>query len=96
MTIHEELRRIDGLTWIPWIGINYTSWPCPIMILGESHYSHGSWSPKRIDRCPRYTSEIVGDYVKMGRDAGEQWKMYEPVEIILRNTCFSARDLRIV
>ena len=81
----ESLSKIDGLTWMPWIGDKYS-----IMVLGESHYIHGGLSYEDINNDRGYTSEVVREYVKSGRNAGNQWTMYEPVESILRDVCFNA------
>ena len=88
MTIKESFSRINGLTWMPWIGEKFTSCSNHIMVLGESHYLHDGLSCEDIDNDPGYTSEVVREYVVYGKNGGDQWKMYEPIERVLRGVCF--------
>lgn len=34
-----EFDRIENLTWFPWVGKDYKSAPCKILIIGESQYA---------------------------------------------------------
>ena len=34
-----ELKKISGLTWLPWIGEQYENNEQRILLVGESHYT---------------------------------------------------------
>ena len=90
-TFDDELRQIEGLTWLPWIGDNYKAAVSPL-ILGESHYCYGGNAPVFFESNPEETREVFHDYVKSGRLAGEQYKTYEPMEKVLQNSLVGKKN----
>ena len=80
----DQLKRISGLTWLPWIGKNYSVGSA--LILGESHYCYGDHTLDDIENDCNETRSVIGDFAMLGRNAGNQYKTYEPMETILKNT----------
>ena len=76
--------QINGLTWLPWIGKEYSKGDA--LILGESHYCYGNFTPEDIEHNRDETRIVIDYFVKSGRDAGNQYKTYEPMETIIGNT----------
>ena len=85
-----ELGRIRGLTWLPWIGSAYLQ--KKVLALGESHYCYDNKTTSEIENCLEETRGTVEDYVERGREAGDQWRTYEPMEAVLRNSIFAEED----
>ena len=82
---NNRLSRIGGLTWLPWIGCDYKIGKSTLM-LGESHYCYGNYSPADIEQNRNETWQVVKDYTESGRNAGDQYKTYEPMENVLKNS----------
>ena len=80
----DKLKQISGLTWLPWIGKNYSVGNA--LILGESHYCYGDHTLDDIENDCNETRSVIGDFAMLGRNAGNQYKTYEPMETILKNT----------
>ena len=78
----EKIADIAELTWLPWIGEAYEQ--CRVLVLGESHYCYCDNTPDVIERRREETREVIATYVQSGRDAGNQYKTYEPMEEVLR------------
>lgn len=84
------LEKVEGLTWLPWIGNKYSLRDNRILVLGESHYQHGGYTCHEIEGNQNYTRDVISEYVEMGRDAGKQYTMYEPIERILKGSVLDA------
>lgn len=82
----ERLCRIKELTWLPWIGENFVQGK--VLVLGESHYGYLNNTRDEIEKNPDETMVVVGEYVKDGENAGNQYKTYEPMEAVLRTSIF--------
>jgi len=58
-----SLSRIKGLTWLPWIGNNYSTAPRKILLVAESHYTKGDEEPiedaKSNMEYSDFTREVV-------------------------------------
>jgi len=80
-----DLQGVVGLTWLPWIGEKYTKGK--VLVLGESHYCYCDNTPDDIEHREE-TREVIAAYVESGRDAGNQYKTYEPMEEVLRTSIF--------
>lgn len=78
------LNNISGLTWLPWIGNEYSY--DNFLILGESHYRYDNFSTLDIEKNRMETRECVENYVDSGREAGNQYKTYAPMEAVLRSS----------
>ena len=56
-------KKIDGIKWLPWIGIKYFS--CPpkykLLIVGESHYHDNSSESIEKHNKESFTQEVVQD-----------------------------------
>ena len=74
---------IKGLTWLPWVGQQYSS--KKILVLGESHYCYDSHTPLEIEHYRNETREVVAEYVN-DPQAGNQYKTFAPITQILNNT----------
>lgn len=76
-----------GLTWLPWIGEQYSSEPKKLLVLGESHYCYGSNSPEGIESDEKETIAVVGEYAA-NSSAGNQYKTYGKIDEVLCGTFF--------
>ena len=76
-----ELNSIRGLTWLPWIGRDYLTGG--VLLLGESHYCYENYTPKDIENYRQETREVIEEYATRGKNAGNQWKTYEPMEAVV-------------
>jgi hypothetical protein len=62
-----DLGRLDGLTWLPWIGRSFHERPIQqrLLVVGESHYFHGKTPEERETNrqkwlvYPNYTRDVV-------------------------------------
>ena len=84
-----NLQRVAGLTWLPWIGKKYALGK--VLVLGESHYCYCDNTPDVIERRREETREVIATYVQSGRDAGNQYKTYEPMEEVLRTSIIKGK-----
>lgn len=67
-----ELSKIDGLSWLPWVGREYAQ--SRIMIIAESHYTNTNdpdaveSSKQKIGQHRRYTRDVIAEYPIAGAD----------------------------
>ena len=65
-----------GMSWLPWVGRNYTKSKEKILIVGESNYTNEQDSQKVADKKAEcqgnvfYQREVVAEYPLEGREAG--------------------------
>ena len=83
-----QLEKVNGLTWLPWVGEQYPTEHQRLLVLGESHYCYGNHSPQELEHFPKETMEVVKDYAEKGRDAGNQYKTYETMDNVLRQVFY--------
>ena len=81
-----DLQRVAGLTWLPWIGKKYAQGK--VLVLGESHYCYCDNTPDDIERRREETREVIAAYAQSDRNAGNQYKTYEPMGEVLRASIF--------
>ena len=86
------LSQIEDLTWLPWIGNDYPQACKKILVLGESHYCYNNYTQTDIEQNRTETRECVADYAERGREAGNQWYTYEPLETVLEKTVLENRN----
>lgn len=64
-----DFLRVDGLTWLPWVGHRYSERPTDrrLLVVGESHYVRGSTPEERQANrqkwhaYPQYTRDVVSE-----------------------------------
>ena len=84
----QRFKDINGLTWLPWVGVDYLLEQNKILVLGESHYCYNNYMPRDIEADKDETIKVVTDYAEKGRDAGNQYKTYEQMDAILRQVFY--------
>jgi len=65
------LGRVEGLTWLPWVGREYME--TRILIAAESHYTNkndkeaAEFDKQKITAQPRYTRDVIAEYPIAGK-----------------------------
>ena len=78
----EEFDKISLLKRYPWVGVNYASSKCRVLILGDSHYAQeedGKFSQEEYDvsqQDKNYTRGIINCVISDIHKNESTWKMY--------------------
>lgn len=62
--LNQQLNEAEGLSWLPWVGVNYLSAPPEkrLLIIGESHYYEGGEAGKAAFSDKHSTRKILQQY----------------------------------
>jgi len=77
---NDSIGKIENLSWMPWIGKNYSKSNPKLMIVGESHYKwENEDGPEAIEgylKSPEFTKDVLKAHVE-NRD---EKKIFENIE----------------
>lgn len=85
----DSLSKVEGLSWLPWVGKNYSQAACKILVVAESHYTHGD----RPDSVEQSKSQMLDDVfltreVVLESPVGRLWQnnMFDNLHRVLVGT----------
>ena len=87
-----EFDNINILLRYPWVGVNYTSSECHVLLLGDSHYatnedgSHSEEEEKRFRTDKESTRGTINCVIDNFYEQGSSWKMFNGLLSTFTNT----------